>query len=179
MKLEIIIPLMLAIIGYFFTYFYRLLLAKRSDKLRFIERQINEFYGPLYITGKVGKIMLEALRSKRDAFGIRFLNEDSPKSKEDISEWRIWVENIFMPLNRKRQEIIIDKAHLIREEEIPFCLLQFITHVAGYEALLNKWEKDDFSESVSFFAFPYDLDEYSEKSYLVLKKNQLKLLGKF
>ena len=43
---------------------------------------------------------------------------------------------IFMPLNDVREKIIIENAHLIVEEEMPQCLLDFVTHVVGYKALL-------------------------------------------
>ena len=43
---------------------------------------------------------------------------------------------IFMPLNDIREKIIIENAHLIVEEQMPQCLLEFVTHVVGYKALL-------------------------------------------
>jgi hypothetical protein len=38
---------------------------------------------------------------------------------------------IFMPLNDIREKIIIEKAYLIVEEQMPRCLLDFVTHVVG------------------------------------------------
>lgn len=175
MKIEILISIFLVLIGYLITFFYKLFLARRSDKLRFIEKQINEFYGPLYITCKVSEIIFNALWDKRKSDGVQLIHDDTA---HPTSEWRIWVENVFIPLNKKGQNIIIDNAHLIREKEVPKCLLKFTIHASGYEALIKKWEKGDFSEKFSFFRYPENLMEYAERSYLELKEEQLKLLGK-
>lgn len=175
--MKLAVTIILAIAGYLFTYFHTLKLKQRDDKLHLIEKQINEFYGPLYMTVTATSIMFYALREKIRAKGKRFLDEDAPKSKNDISEWQIWVENVFMPLNEKILELMINKAHLIREKEVPGCLLEFVAHVAGYRAIIKKWGKGDFSESVSPFSYPNDLMEYARNSYLQLKEEQLKLLG--
>jgi Fe-S cluster biosynthesis and repair protein YggX len=175
--MEILITIIIALFGYLFTYYHKLKLKQREDKLKLIEKQINEFYGPLYMTVRSTEIMIAALYAKRKAMGMNFLDEDAPKSEKDISEWRIWVENIFMPLNEKILNLIIDKAHLIREKEVPECLLNFVAHVSGYRAIVKKWEKGDFSEAVSPFPYPRDLKEYAERSYLELKEEQLRLVG--
>lgn len=107
---------------------------------------------------------------------MKFLS--APKSEKDISEWRIWVEQCFMPNNRKITSLILDKAHLIREQQVPKCLLDYSVHVAGYEAVIKKWEQGDFSQAISLFPFPQEINGYAEKSYLELKAEQLRLLGK-
>ncbi len=115
---------------------------------------------------------------KRKSDGLRFLDEGAPKSSEEVSEWRIWVENIFMPLNERILNLIINNTHLIGEAEVPFCLLSFIAHISGNKAIIKKWESGDFSEAIFPFQYPRDLKDYAESSYLELKKVQLRLLGK-
>jgi len=176
--MELVVTIFIALSGYLFTYFHKLSLKKREDRLRLIEKQINEFYGPLYMTIRATEIMFVALYAKRKASGMNFLDGDAPKSEKNISEWRIWVEDIFMPLNERVLDLIIEKAYLIREKDVPICLLNFVAHVAGYRAIIKKWKKGDFSEAVSPFPYPKDLKEYAEKSYLELKEEQLRLIGK-
>ena len=53
------------------------------------------------MTIRATEIMFVALYAKRKASGMNFLDGDAPKSEKDISEWRIWVEDIFMPLNER------------------------------------------------------------------------------
>jgi len=60
----------------------------------------------------------------------------------------LWVTTIFMPLNDIRERIIIEKAHLIVEERMPQCLLDFVTHVRGYRAVLAGWARATTGERV-------------------------------
>jgi hypothetical protein len=84
---------------------------------------------------------------------------------------------IFMPLNNVREKIIIDNAHLIVEEKMPQCLLDFVTHVVGYKALLSKWAEGDYTERRSMIGWPADFDGYVERSYRDLKAEQTRLLN--
>lgn len=173
---SIIIAIILALVGYLFTYFYNLHFTRRADKLSFIEKQINEFYGPLYVTVLVSENVFMVLPKKGVHLGMFF--ESETRVEKDIYEWRIWLENVLMPLNRQIVNIIVNKAHLIIEEIVPQCLRKLVAHVADYEVIVKKWSKGDFSEAISSVPFPDDLREYAEKSYNDLKGEQVKLLRK-
>ena len=69
-----------------------------------------------------------------------------PILDSEMKEWVLWMTTIFMPLNDMREKIIIEKAYLIVEEQMPQCLLDFVTHVVGYKAVLTKWAEGDYSE---------------------------------
>ena len=88
----------------------------------------------------------------------------------------LWMRTIFMPLNDIREKIIIEKAHLIVEEQMPHCLLDFVTHVVGYKAVLAKWEEGDFTERRSTIGWPPEFDLYVRKSYASLKAEQMRLM---
>ncbi len=103
-----------------------------------------------------------------------YQNEDDERYKE----WRIWLVNVLMPLNDYREKIILEKAHLIREEETPICLLRFVAHVAAYKAVIKKWNQGDFSEHLSIIDFPDDMYSYVKESYRELKHEQMSLIGK-
>jgi hypothetical protein len=83
---------------------------------------------------------------------------------------------IFMPLNDIREKIIIEKAYLIVEEQMPQCLLDFVTHVVGYKAVVAKWAEGDYSERRSTIGWPPEFDSYVELSYAALKARQTELL---
>jgi hypothetical protein len=93
-----------------------------------------------------------------------------------MKEWVLWMTTIFMPLNDIREKIIIEKAYLIVEEQMPRCLLDFVTHVVGYKAVLAKWAADDYSERRSTIGWPPEFDIYVERSYAALKAEQTYLL---
>jgi hypothetical protein len=69
--------------------------------------------------------------------------------------------HVFMPLNEYREDLILRHSHLIREREMPSCLLQFAAHTAGYKAVLTKWKSGDFSELFSSVPFPNAIYEYA------------------
>lgn len=176
--ISLIVTVALAFLGYLVTYLNNLRLTKRKERLELINKRINEFYGPLYIASKAGKIAYKALLlklGKNEVFGV--LGKDPPPDEKDLAEWRVWLKNVFMPLNEYREQLILESAHLIREEEMPHCLLEFVTHVSAYKAIVKKWEAGDLSEYAPLIDFPTDIDEYASKSYKDLKKKQLALIG--
>ena len=176
--IALISTILLALIGYVVTYYNSLRLARRRERLDLINKQINEFYGPLFIACEAGEIAFHALREKLGGKNI-FANRFSPQEDDErYKEWRIWLVNVLMPLNDYREKIILDKAHLIREEEMPVCLLRFIAHVASYKAVIQKWTQGDFSEHLSIIDFPVEIHAYIKDSYRELKHEQTVLIGR-
>jgi hypothetical protein len=173
--ISLIITIILALIGYLITYLNNLALTRRAERLQLITSQINELYGPMYIITTTGKVLFDALRSKGSFQG--FISENNPESNGNISEWQIWLETVFMPMNENLERVIIEKSHLIREYEMPLCLQAFIAHNAGYKAVLAKWKIGNFSESTSVIPFPQEIYEYAKVSYQELKKEQLKIIA--
>lgn len=83
-----------------------------------------------------------------------------------------------MPLNESLEKLILENAYLIREEEMPDCLLKFVTHVSAYKANLGKWDMGDLSEHFTALDFPVEIDIYATEAYRELKAEQLRLIGK-
>ena len=63
---SIIVTVALAFIGYFATYFNNLRIAQRKDRLDLVNRQLYDFYGPLYVSAKVGQIAFQAFLLKNN-----------------------------------------------------------------------------------------------------------------
>ena len=136
-----VLTIFLAFAGYLLTFSFTRMMARRSDRLRLVDQRLNEFYGPLYVASRAGNIAYRSLLKKQGK------TQCHPIRDEDMKEWMLWMTTIFMPLNDVREKIIIEKAHLIVEEEMPLCLLEFVTHVVGYKAVLAKWADGDYSET--------------------------------
>lgn len=160
----------LAFIGYLVTFMSNHMMARRADRLRLVNQRLNDFYGPLYVATVAGNIAYKALLSKQGK------TQSHPVRDEDLAEWVLWMKTIFIPLNQVREKIIIENAHLIVEEEMPQCLLDFVTHVVGYKALLLKWAEGDYTERRSMIGWPPEFDLYVERSYRALKARQTRLL---
>ncbi|MFI0607568.1 MAG: hypothetical protein ACH37Z_06670 [Anaerolineae bacterium] len=171
----IITTIALALRGYTISRRNELELTRRRERLEHINRSLNDFYGPLYVLSEVGQRAYSAFLHKMGGEGFF---EESPMKEDRLNEWFIWVEEIFIPLNQIREDLIIQNAHLIREEEFPESMLIFITHAALYKAMLAKWKQNDHQEYLPAIDYPVELGEYTRKSYRELKHEQLGLIGK-
>jgi hypothetical protein len=164
------LTVLVAFAGYLVTFMSARMLARRRDKLRLVNKRLNEFYGPLYVASQAGNIAYRSLLKKQGK------TQCHPILDSEMKDWMLWMTTIFMPLNDVREEIIIKKAYLIIEEQMPHCLLDFVTHVVGYKAVLAKWGEGDFSERRSTIGWPPEFDGYIERSYQALKAEQTRLL---
>jgi hypothetical protein len=106
-----------------------------------------------------------------------FEMERSPTQAE-LQQWRLWMTTVFMPINLRIYEIILAKSDLLIETKMPDCLLQFCAHVTAYQAVLKKWESNDYSEHLSLIDYPMEIIEYSNNSYQTIKAEQERLLGR-
>jgi hypothetical protein len=165
-----ILTIVLAFAGYLVTFLGNRMITVRADRLRLVDQRINQFYGPLYVATVAGNIAYNSLLQKQGKTHCH------PIRDEDLKEWVLWMTTIFMPLNDIREKIIIENAHLIVEEQMPQCLLDFVTHVVGYKALLAKWAEGNYAERRSMIGWPPDFDAYVERSYHALKAEQTRLL---
>ena len=165
-----ILTILVAFTGYALTFLSAHMLARRRDKLELVNRRLNEFYGPLYVASQAGNIAYRSLLKKQGKI------QSEPITDEDLKDWVLWMRTIFIPLNEIREKIIIEKAHLIVEEHMPQCLLDFVTHVVGYKAVLHKWAEGDYSERRSTIGWPPEFDVYVKNSYAALKAEQMRLM---
>lgn len=165
-----VLTVVLAFAGYLVTFMITRMMARRADRLKLVNERLNDFYGPLYIASRAGNIAYRSLLQKQGK------TQSFPILDSELKEWVLWMTTIFTPLNDIREKIIIQKAHLIVEEQMPHCLLDFVTHVVGYKAVLAKWAEGDYAERRSTIGWPPEFDLYVERSYQALKAEQTRLL---
>jgi hypothetical protein len=165
-----ILTVVLAFAGYLVTFLSARMLAQRRDKLKLVNRRLNEFYGPLYVASEAGNIAYRSLLKRQGKV------KSDPILDSEMKDWVLWMTTIFMPLNDIREKIIIEKAYLIVEEQMPQCLLDFVTHVVGYKAVLAKWADGNYVERRSTIGWPPEFDAYVRRSYAALKAEQTELM---
>ncbi len=165
-----VLTICIAFAGYLITILGARMLARRRDKLRLVNKRLNEFYGPLYVASEAGNIAYRSLLTRQGK------EKSEPILDSEMKEWMLWMTTIFMPLNDIREKIIIEKAYLIIEQQMPQCLLDFVTHVVGYKAVLAKWTEGDYTERRSTIGWPPEFDAYVKRSYAGLKAEQTALL---
>jgi len=168
-----LLTIALAFVGYLVTMFGARVNARRRDKLRLVNKRLNEFYGPLYVASEAGDIAYRSLLKRQGKL------KSDPITDAEMKEWMLWMSTIFMPLNDFREKIIIEKAYLVVEERMPQCLLDFVTHVVGYKAVMKKWAEGDYTERRSTIGWPPEFDIYVKHSYAALKAEQTRLLHSF
>jgi hypothetical protein len=165
-----ILTIILAFAGYLMTFLSARMLARRRDKLKLVNKRLNEFYGPLYVASEAGNIAYRSLLKRQGK------EKSDPILDEEMKEWMLWMTTIFMPLNDIRERVIIQKAYLVVEERMPQCLLDFVTHVVGYKAVLAKWAEGNYVERRSTIGWPPEFDVYVRNSYAALKAEQTRLM---
>lgn len=163
-----------AAIGYVVKYRIDFKLAQRDDPLARINRQLSEFYGPLLALTRSGEESWKAFRRRYRPGEGSFWRGGPPPSAEDAAAWRRWMTTVFMPVNERMTEIVLNSADLIEEPEMPPCRLAPCAHVAGYQAIVKKWE----SGEISVVNFPnQELSGHAAVAFGRPKAEQNALLG--
>src|SRR5215467_30025 len=85
---------------------------------------------------------------------------------KDLEAWRLWMKEVFMPVNIRMETIVIENAHLIIDGKMPECFLDLAAHLAVYKAVIKKWESGDFTQHLSSINHPSSsLTHYITASY--------------
>ena len=177
-----LIGVCIAVIGYVIKYRIDLRLAQRNDRLERINRQLSEFYGPLLALTRSSGQSWQAFRQRyRPPGSESFWKSDPPPTREDAAAWRLWMTTAFMPVHQRMMELVLERADLIEEPEMPPALLDLSAHVNGYQAILKEWETGQISvareDNISVVNFPgQELAEYAATAFSRLKAEQAALL---
>ena len=171
------IPALVAVAGFLLTYRNNLRLNQRKDRLDRITRQLGDLYGPLYANASASTAAWLVFRSQYRPGGAFWSSFRSAPTEDEAAAWRRWMTTVFMPLNRRLRDAIVEHIDLLEEEVVPQVLLDVCAHVASYEAVLQRWEEGDYTEHTTPFNFPADeLFAYAKGGLLRLKTEQKKFL---
>ncbi len=111
--------------------------------------------------------------------GRHFTLHDTPPTEEELAEWRMWATTVFIPNLRAMREVVVTKADLLMEEEVPQVLLDLCAHASGYEVTAARWEQGDHEEYLAVIRYPGDeLRRYVRDRFTRLKGEQARLLGR-
>jgi hypothetical protein len=167
-----------AILGALGKYLYDLKIARRKDKLDRINSQLKYLYGPLYATDLAAQEVWRAFWHKLGRDPEVADNQEIPFTEKEDKEWRVWVTEVFMPLNERMERTIVENADLLESALIPPGLLTMCAHVACYKAIRKKWADQDFTETASPIDYPWKkFREHVAPTFKALKQEQAKLLA--
>jgi len=100
-----------------------------------------------------------------------------PLDDEELERWRMWVIHSAHPRATRAYKVICAKAHLLIDDDMPECLLEFCAHKAGYDVLIQRWQQGDYREHLSLVRHPGDaLYDYVATAFADLKRQQGELL---
>jgi hypothetical protein len=163
-----------AVLGAFLSYLYARRQERRKARLERLNAQLQEFYGPLYALFEANRIAhLEFVKTLREGTTTLFDEKVEPLSEEELRLWRLWAESAHQHRSIPAYKVIINKAHLLIEDKMPPCLLQFCAHKAGYDVVIERWKQGDYTEHLSVVRHPGDaLHDYLQRSFIELKRKQ-------
>jgi len=163
-----LITIFIGVIGYFFKSLFEKIKLNNYKKLEYLEKQINEFYGPLYILSATGKSLFDDIWDKFKKNGVI----ENPDDVNPNAEWRLWVEEVFIPLNNKIEKVILEKGYLSVDEKTVPCFTAFLIYNAQCKILVRQWSYGDFSNFFTKYLYPPTLSIYVKNILDNLKLKQ-------
>lgn len=161
-------------------------LAGRADRnrrqaeasLKYVERQLEELYGPLAF------LLIEGTRTFKDlleALGrpIVFRGARGGLPPEELQTWIFWVENAFLPRNEEIKRILMEKTHLIEGGDFPASFVAFLDHHNSWRINHLRWQKDGVAYSWhSKVNWPADFETEVLDTFRTLRALHATLLGR-
>ncbi|MGW5665046.1 hypothetical protein ACWEWG_34075 [Streptomyces sp. NPDC003758] len=177
--IALVVTIGLAFVGYVATYLNGLRLSQRQERLARLNRQLSDFYGPLFALTEANSRSFHAFkeRNARPDGRSPFIHE-TPPTEEELAEWRLWVTTVFLPNIQAMRDLVIRHADLLKEPEMPPILLQLCAHVSGYEITAARWTQGGYDQHLSLVPFPSEeLAVYARQGFADLKREHARLLG--
>jgi hypothetical protein len=150
---------------------------RESVTLKYIERQLEELYGPLHFLILEGRQTFKELLASLGRRNV-FL-EGKSLSESDLKTWLFWVENDLFPRNEKIKALLASKAHLYATREVPASYLAFLDHHNSWYINHLRWKQEGISYSWhSKVNWPLEFALEIGKTFENLKERYAKLLSR-
>jgi hypothetical protein len=150
---------------------------RTEAQLKFVERQIEELYGPLAFLLHEGRRTFEDLL---DALGRRYVFQDAvPLSEHELKTWLYWAEAEFLPRNEKIKCLLMTKAHLIEGPVFPDTYIKFLDHANSWSINHRRWKDQQVEYSWhSKIGWPEEFEKDVLETFTRLNAVHSALLGK-
>lgn len=168
--------LLVGLLGYAGKYANDLRLARRHDQLEHVSRQLKELYGPLLALCHSSSAAWSTFRRRYRPSGS-YWRGDSQPTDEETAAWRLWMSEVFMPINVRIEDAIMRNADLVDGPEMPQPFIDLCAHVESYRVVKKKWDDEQFDEHVVPLGFPANLESHVAEAYKRLKVQQRILQG--
>lgn len=163
MQTELLLAVLAAVVtalGWFVTYF---LAKRREDNTRrlertvmHLERQIEEFYGPLF--NLVHQVVI-ANHVQHKIVGGTTRGELSAEQTEKVR--RFFRQRFFFPVHAEINQILKSRLHLVEGASMPEVFYRYVKHAVQEQAQAALWQ--EFQVDTSFVpGEPYPNELYQE-----------------
>jgi hypothetical protein len=162
MKSEVLLAVLAAVVtaaGWFVTYF----LAKRREDntrrlertARHLERQVEEFYGPLF--NLVHQVVI-ANHVQHKILSGTAKGKLTPEQAEAVR--RFFRERFFFPVHAEINQILKTRLHLVEGAAMPEVFYRYVKHAVQEQAQALLWQEQQVDTSfVPGEPYPNDLYE--------------------
>lgn len=151
---------------------------KLEARLKFIDKQLEELYGPLAFLVHEGENSFKSIFKTNRKKWVS-LKGDDPIPKEQLELWIFWVENDFFPRNEKIKHLLMEKTHLIEGAKVPDSHLQFMEHYNTWKLDHLRWTEDGVDYPfISRVNFPDEFNDEVLETFSLLKCEQNDFLDK-
>lgn len=112
----ILLAALTAAIGYIVTFIDE----HRKSELQLANTQIEKLYGPLYAYSLTARKAQGLLHNTYRHGSPHYFNksDDDIPTIEQVEVWRRWMKTVFMPLNEKMENAIIENVQLLDGEKV-------------------------------------------------------------
>jgi len=149
---------------------------QRSAYLQYVERQLEELYGPLALLVSEGA---QTFRDLLGTLGRPFVFQgNDPLPANELAIWLFWVENDFLPRSERIKDLLMTKAHLIEGEKLPESYLRFLDHYNSWHINHERWKKEGVEYSWrSRINYPDEFRRDVVSTLTTLKARHAKLIA--
>lgn len=175
-----------SVVGWVVTHILTTSAERRRQRLisqmEFTKQQLEELYGPLVFLVWQGQQSYRDLRSSIDLHQVFDYGpgdaEGAILSEEGLKTWLFWVENEFLPHDKKIQELLSKKTHLVEGETIPQSFLAFLNYHNSWRVNHERWQKQGVEYGwLPKLRWPDEFNEEVLSTFKTLKNRQAILIG--
>jgi hypothetical protein len=153
------VVLVLALLAFVFS----ALDQRRGDDLKYVNLQIEKLYGPLYALTQADNsvwVVFKQYYMKNCLVDTNVLtihkpetscfNPNHPPTADEVTTWRVWMREVFEPLNVKMENVILANPQLVIGNQLPRAFLDLISHTEGYKAVISRWNESEVQDLATY-----------------------------
>ncbi len=149
--------------------------SSAAGDLARVERQIEEFYGPMLFLVEESRLAIEDVLHHLDREYV--FPTDGPLPENERRYWLFRAENDLMPRNEEMVALIMAKRHLVEGDKLPKILDELEAHQVSWRELHRRWKEKGVEYSWhSESPFPRNLGTVLAREFARLMERRRELL---